>query len=50
MPDMTQQQMHDFAATPESGLPAHVPTPKPVKRMHKRFGGHLHSDVKRGWS
>jgi hypothetical protein len=24
MPDMTKQQMRDFAATPTKGLPAHV--------------------------
>ena len=30
-PDMTQAQMHDFAATPTKRLPAHV---KPMARDH----------------
>lgn len=28
MPNMTHQQMHDFAATPRSGLPVRAPKPK----------------------
>ena len=35
---MTYEQMHDFAATPAKGLPAHVKGTHP----HKNLGGYLH--------
>jgi hypothetical protein len=35
---MTHQQMHDFAATPRKGLPAHVPNQHP----HRNLGHFLH--------
>lgn len=35
-PDMTRQQLHDFAATPTHDLPAHAPKRKPVIPKKKR--------------
>lgn len=35
---MTLQQMHDYAATPRTGLPAHVKAQHP----HKNLGKYLH--------
>ena len=32
-PDMTHQQMHDFAATPTKGLPNHAKSKSLKKRM-----------------
>lgn len=32
MLDMTQEQLHDFAATPEKGLPKHSHGPRRSKR------------------
>lgn len=34
--NMTKEQMHDFAATPEKNLPAHAPTENPAKRLKRR--------------
>lgn len=38
VPDMTKAQMHDFAATPERGLPAHV---KNATHPARNLGHHL---------
>ena len=32
-PNMTQQAMHDFAATPRTGLPTHVKASQPAQRI-----------------
>jgi hypothetical protein len=31
---MTQKQMHDFAATPDKGLPPRAPSAKPDRRYY----------------
>ena len=36
---MTQTQLHDFAATPRKGLPAHVKT---AGHPARNLGAHLH--------
>lgn len=33
---MTHQQLHDFAATPERGLPHHVAKPSAMEALRKR--------------
>lgn len=38
MPNMTHQQLHDFAATPVKNKPEHVETRHP----HKNLKGYLH--------
>lgn len=35
---MTRSQMHDFAKTPDKGLPKHVPNTHP----HRNLGAYLH--------
>lgn len=40
-PHMTKQQLHDFAATPRTGLPAHTSHP------HKNLGAFLHAPRKK---
>lgn len=37
--EMTHQQMHAFAATPQKGLPAHV---KSAGHPARNLGAHLH--------
>jgi hypothetical protein len=43
VPDMSHKQLHDFAATPEKGLPAHVkPKAKATGHPHANLGKYLH--------
>jgi hypothetical protein len=37
-PDMTKDQLHDFAATPEKGLPVKV-SKKADKNLRRGYGG-----------
>ena len=39
VPDMTTQQLHDYAATPRKGLPAKVST---SGHPHRNLGKYLH--------
>jgi len=34
-PDMTHQQLHDFAATPRKGLPAHISNLKRAGKLKR---------------
>jgi hypothetical protein len=37
-PNMTHQQLHDFAATPTKGLPTHVKVSKPARELSPEHG------------
>jgi hypothetical protein len=36
-PDMSQQQLHDFASTPTKGLPGHAPKKKSARHRDGRY-------------
>lgn len=48
-PNMTHQQLHDFAATPRAGLPQHVKASKPmhpVMRQRSQMVKEAHQHLK----
>ncbi len=46
-PNMTHQQLHDFAATSRTGLPSHVKAVKPIHALRGQSSalGHPHRNL-----